>query len=36
MSQNFKRYCKDYKNIENYDRAEKECPDGFTPGRLLK
>ena len=24
MSQNFKRYCKDYENIENYDKAKKD------------
>ena len=24
MSQNFKRYCKDYKNIENYEKAKKD------------
>lgn len=31
----YKNYCEDYENIENYEKA-KECPDGFTPGRLRK
>lgn len=35
MRHNFKLYCKDYENIENYKKA-KECPPGFVPGRLRK
>ena len=29
MSQNFKRYCKDYKNIENYEAAKKDNFKGW-------
>lgn len=40
MKHKFEKYCKDYKNIENYEAANKDslkgwcCPPGFVPGRL--
>ena len=40
MSYHLKQVCKDYQNIENYEKALAdnfvgwECPDGFIPGRL--
>ena len=45
MKHNYKYYCKDYENIENYEAAKKdnfkgwccyECPEGFVPGRIKK
>ena len=30
MSPNFKRYCKDYENIENYELAKKDNFKGWV------
>ena len=36
MRYNFKKYCKDYQDIENYEKAKVDDFVGFTPGQLRK